>query len=263
MKGNTQNIIHQIFKVGSLEAVSVQQLEQLVEQYPSFGAGHYLLCKKLKLEGDFAYTRQAQKAALYFTNPFWLQWLLSYGQDKKTGELQAETAGVAQPLPEPAGALTAPTSQDHHQEQDMMDQIGKKAQQQAVNATLEIKEEALAFEPYHTIDYFASQGIKFVQETNPDDKLGKQLKSFTEWLKMMKRLPRISSEQDLQKDSDETIQQDAAHSIERREIVTEAMAEVLIKQGKLENAEEVYRKLSLLNPDKSLYFALRIEQLKE
>ena len=55
MKGNTQNIIHQIFKVGSLEEVSVQQLEQLVEQYPSFGAGHYLLCKKLKLEGDFAY----------------------------------------------------------------------------------------------------------------------------------------------------------------------------------------------------------------
>lgn len=48
---------------------------------------------------------------------------------------------------------------------------------------------ALTFEPYHTVDYFASQGIKFSQEELPKDKLGKQLKSFTQWLKTMKRLP--------------------------------------------------------------------------
>ena len=47
----------------------------------------------------------------------------------------------------------------------------------------------LSFEPYHTVDYFASQGIKLSQEDNTKDKFGKQLKSFTEWLKSMKRLP--------------------------------------------------------------------------
>jgi hypothetical protein len=50
---------------------------------------------------------------------------------------------------------------------------------------------ALAFEPYHTVDYFASQGIKLSQEEVTKDKFGKQLKSFTEWLKTMKKLPAV------------------------------------------------------------------------
>jgi len=40
------------------------------------------------------------------------------------------------------------------------------------------------------------------------------------------------------------------------------MAEVLAKQGMREKATEMYRKLSLLEPEKSAYFATRIEQLK-
>jgi hypothetical protein len=40
----------------------------------------------------------------------------------------------------------------------------------------------LSFEPYHTVDYFASQGIKAKEESKPKDKFSQQLKSFTEWL---------------------------------------------------------------------------------
>src|SRR5690606_843064 len=39
--------------------------------------------------------------------------------------------------------------------------------------------EELAFEPLHTVDYFASQGIKIKEEQLTNDKLGKQVKSFT------------------------------------------------------------------------------------
>jgi len=55
----------------------------------------------------------------------------------------------------------------------------------------------------------------------------------------------------------------AEHSIEDREIVTETMAEVWIKQGNRQKAIEVYDKLSLQNPAKSSYFAGLIEQLKQ
>jgi hypothetical protein len=121
--------------------------------------------------------------------------------------------------------------------------------------------EVHVFEPYHTIDYFASQGIKLTLEDNPPDKLGKQLKSFTEWLKVMRRLPQKENELVSDTVSERNIQTIAAHSIEGREIVTETMAEVLVKQGKLDRAADMYRKLSLLNPDKSSYFAAKIEQL--
>jgi hypothetical protein len=54
----------------------------------------------------------------------------------------------------------------------------------------------------------------------------------------------------------------AEHSIENRNVETEAMAEVWIKQGQPQKAIEIYSKLSLLNPAKSSYFALLIEELK-
>jgi hypothetical protein len=117
-------------------------------------------------------------------------------------------------------------------------------------------------EPYHTIDYFASQGIKLSLDENPSDKLGRQLKSFTDWLKTMRRLPQKNQEPVPDLAAEHQVRTIAAHSIESREVLTEAMAEVLAKQGMREKATEVYQKLSLLNPDKSSYFANKIEQLK-
>ena len=118
------------------------------------------------------------------------------------------------------------------------------------------------FEPYHTVDYFASQGIRLVLEENPSDKLGKQLKSFTDWLKVMRKLPQKNREIVPDIAAERQVQAIAAHSIERKEVVTEAMAEVLAKQGMREKATEMYRKLSLLEPEKSAYFAEKIEKLK-
>jgi hypothetical protein len=125
----------------------------------------------------------------------------------------------------------------------------------------ELSETELTFEPYHTVDYFASQGIKFVPEEKPADRFGQQLRSFTEWLKTLKRLPetdvKIPDEA-----SEEKVKQLADHSISKDEVVTETMAEVWLKQGNKEKAIETYNKLSLLNPDKSAYFASLIEQLQ-
>ena len=123
-------------------------------------------------------------------------------------------------------------------------------------------ETELKFEPYHTIDYFASQGIKYIPEEKPVDRFGQQLKSFTEWLKILKRLPQTEIAKISNNSSEEKIQQLADHSISEDEVVTETMAEVWLKQGNKEKAIEIYNKLSLLNPDKSAYFASLAEQLK-
>jgi len=120
----------------------------------------------------------------------------------------------------------------------------------------------LAFEPYHTVDYFASQGIKLSQEEIPKDKLGKQLKSFTEWLRTMKRLPATQINKTADTGSEMKVQHMAEDSIHESDVWTEAMAEVWIKQGNRQKAIEVYNKLVLLNPSKRAYFATKIENLK-
>ena len=121
--------------------------------------------------------------------------------------------------------------------------------------------EAMLFEPMHLVDYFASQGIKLSENILPGDKLGKQLKSFTEWLKIMKKVHVPDGDETAVK-ADSSVQVLAENSNADTGVLTESMAEVLIKQGKLAKAGEVYQKLSLLNPAKSTYFAAKIETLK-
>jgi hypothetical protein len=121
----------------------------------------------------------------------------------------------------------------------------------------------LAFEPFHTVDYFASQGIKVKLEDNSPDKFTRQLKSFTEWLKTMKKLPVTEvATPAINETSEKKIEQLAEVSLADSNVVTEAMAEVWIKQGNTQKAIEIYHKLSLLEPDKSPYFASRISDLK-
>jgi hypothetical protein len=159
------------------------------------------------------------------------------------------------------------------EEEDLMENIGipsdmllfpanEKEEQKSVQTFSANNAESIVFAPYHMIDYFASQGIKLVLEDQPSDNLGKQLKSFTDWLKVMKKLPAKHLPDITDEKEAERIRHFAAHSIEERDILTESMAEVLAKQGMYENAIALFQKLSLIYPPKSAYFASRIEQLK-
>ncbi|MBL7763974.1 MAG: hypothetical protein JNL23_11160 [Chitinophagaceae bacterium] len=121
----------------------------------------------------------------------------------------------------------------------------------------------LVFEAFHTVDYFASQGIKLKMDELPKDKFGQQLKSFTEWLKVLKKTTPTEIAKQVDKKTEEKVITLAEHSLENRDVVTEAMAEVWIKQGNRQKAIELYNKLSLQNPAKSSYFAALIEQLKQ
>ncbi|HMH32039.1 MAG TPA: hypothetical protein VK543_03360 [Puia sp.] len=434
MTGNTQHITQLLFGTQNLDEVSLDELRELVGEFPSFTAGHYLLSKKMKSSGHEGFLPETQKTALYFTNPFWLEWLL----DDKTSEAMAEPVSsaasaiheeipepleheplhvseqifpvdesaepyhepiqefnphvvteiiaeqpaavsevpetsafservqekmetvyisdekfpvdeeavhfhepiteenklvesppvlqqpepeveekpaaetIAQPHrthffwekefqakitePEPAADINQPEQEDqfpenpafllleteaHPQhEPELVENIEEKeVYDQPLTETIEekqidipetigssfakaLEDEELKFEPYHTIDYFASLGIKFIQEENPTDKFGKQLKSFTAWLKTMKRSSTSLLDTEMNAMTEATIQDIAEHSIEEKEVITEAMAEVLALQGKMDKAIELYHKLSLLNPSKSAYFAGRIEHFK-
>ena len=119
----------------------------------------------------------------------------------------------------------------------------------------------IPLEPYYTIDYFASQGIQLSEEEKLDP-LGRKLKRFTDWLKTMKKIhPDKSRPVESGDHADDTIRQGAEHSNDRTEVITEAMAEVYLKQGQKAQAAEIYRKLSLLDPSRSATFAAKIAEL--
>ncbi|MEO6230364.1 MAG: hypothetical protein ABJB11_05835 [Ferruginibacter sp.] len=152
--------------------------------------------------------------------------------------------------------------EENEDDEELLPEEGEPLNFKLILPEVNITEQTLSFEPLHTSDYFASLGIKLSGEIKPNDKLGKQLKSFTEWLKTMKKihndiLPETAAQTEI------SIQKLAENSNKEGEVLTEAMAEVLIQQGKAKKAIDVYKKLSLLNPSKTVYFAAKIDQLKE
>ena len=161
--------------------------------------------------------------------------------------------------PSDTTALAGQTEPDEHEK--MFRSI--KAMLDATTEEADADNTEIPLDPYYTIDYFASQGIKLDFEVNPQDQLGLKLKKFTHWLRHMKKLGPEDAKVEIENNEAEAdIRKMADSSNNAREVVTEAMASVLEKQGKKEKAIELYRKLSFLNPDKSTYFAAQIEKLK-
>ncbi len=132
----------------------------------------------------------------------------------------------------------------------------------AIVAVVKKEEPGFTFEPFHTVDYFASQGIKLQESKMGDDKLGQQVKTFTQWLRSMKKIY-VEEKKELDTNLEKAVVTMASESNQLTEVITETMADVLIKQGKLSQAIDLYRKLSLLYPEKSVYFASRIDELKQ
>lgn len=118
-------------------------------------------------------------------------------------------------------------------------------------------------EPLYKTDYFASQGIS-VLKNRPADGLDKKVRKFTDWLKEMKQSPTRAGVPQLNTTPEEEAQaaEKAASSLKNEPILTESMAEVLVSQGKNDQARGVYQKLSLLYPEKSTYFASKIDLLQ-
>ena len=112
-------------------------------------------------------------------------------------------------------------------------------------------------------DYFAAQGIEIDLSTIPQDKFTKQLRSFTAWLKVLKHPDATPNLSEMGEEQEKVITAIAEKANKTEDVITESMAEIWEKQGNNRRAIATYQKLSFIFPEKSVYFASRIEQLKQ
>ncbi len=149
--------------------------------------------------------------------------------------------------------------------------------------------------PIYTKDYFLQQGEKVSDEIpleinelrdnaaiEDEDKSLMVVMSFSEWLLHFKNTSEKQKEESkdqkalktmwqkeklaaaMEEENEEipeTVFEMAVNSISKEEgLVSESLADIYIKQGKYDRAIEMYRKLSLRNPQKSAYFAHKIDE---
>ncbi|MBS1781305.1 MAG: hypothetical protein JST70_18405 [Bacteroidetes bacterium] len=150
--------------------------------------------------------------------------------------------------------------------------------------------------PVYTEDYFLHQGMNVSNkipadiqtkegDTTDEDKQLMVVMSFSEWLVFFKnRKAREAEEAEDQKavktmwqkeklaaaleeeneEIPEKVFEMAVNSITKEDdLASESLAEIHAKQGRYDKAIEMYRKLSLRNPQKKAYFARKIEILQK
>ena len=290
---HNQALFESLFKRNFSDPGNKNFLEGITAAHPYFSPAQFYLLQRTD-EGTAAFEEQAGKTNIFFNNPLWLNFQLQQTEPETLKEATViagsapeiqEAENIVEPepvkvdLPVIENITETKTEPEPEFEPEpvmtelpVMENITKtepepEFEPEPLKIELKLPEEKNItddlplFEPMHMVDYFASQGIKLGEEVQAGDKLGKQLKSFTEWLKTMKKVHTVATAEETIK-TDLTVEALAEMSNTENEVITEAMAEVFARQGKTGRAMEVYQKLSLLNPAKSAYFAAKIENLK-
>jgi hypothetical protein len=235
-QSNINSILQQWTGHENLESISTAELEALVNDNAYSPSLQLLLSKKYALEGAAEYAHQIQKAVSYFPSALHFhQWLLNYTFEEAIA-----------PNEEKLNTLIS-------------EQLAQ-FQEPLVSEELEFEKET----PKLVKDYFEAQGIEIDLSSLPQDKFTKQLRSFTAWLKVLKHHEENSQNlAEMGEEQEKMIAIIAEKANNATEVITEAMAEIWIKQGNKRKAIDIYSKLSFIFPEKSVYFASQIELLKQ
>jgi len=262
---------------------AIQQLTNITEQFPNFAIAHLILARHLKANNSSAYQQQAQKTALFFPNIFWLKFQLEntfenskfstlpalqgFHFDHIKQEKETIPVNITQSTDDSVYVKDEVDENATETEAIVDSKIGKILEQQLANFNKPVDantELVIENEPFHTIDYFGSQGIKPTKiEQASIANLEHKVHKFTDWLKQMKRISSSPTDLGTTIEAEKLVSNIAEKSNKIDDIITEAMAAVYVKQGRIDKAINTYEKLSFLNPEKSIYFANQIKILKE
>ncbi|WP_298653081.1 hypothetical protein [uncultured Proteiniphilum sp.] len=223
-----------------LDASTLEELKEVVEEYPYFHTARLLYTKNLNLADSQGYEEELGRTAVLCNDRRKLFYLI---YREEYGKLLNKNDGIF------------PSRRDRTEEllESFLSSLGER---EMIEPTVENAELNLA-----TTDYFSYLGSLGGETGNPDQSGSQKLQhhdiidAFIEKAKSdILFVPKETIPADTR--------QDAEIKEEGGEFLTETLARIYIKQKKYEQALTIIKRLSLNFPKKSVYFAHQIRFLE-
>ena len=270
----TNKLIGYIERPETLHGEAVREIEHLAERYPYYSVAQCLLAIAYQNEGDSRYERQLRKAADSIADRNNLRMLSVLAQrrwEKRSTTADPGQETVSSPMPDDSFFKFVTSSEVTEREVDgvipekmfIIPEIDLSGTQEKLSAEL-----ALLEEKRKSLDELKAIIANRLRELEEEKRQKEQNEAVPQKKMSRKELidKFIAENPSISKPKAEFYNpiSVAQNSItDKGDIVSETLAKIYVKQGYFEKAISIYEKLSLKNPEKSIYFAAQIEQIKE
>ena len=246
---------------------NVQWVSSLVERYPFFGIGQCLLAIAYQNEGNADYDRQLKKAACAIPDRNRLRLFSILAKQRMTLPSEAVTEEAPQPdsFFRFVDSTTVKRSTDEAlipEKMFIIPEINLSSSPEELSAELALLDEKR--KSLDELKAIVAARLKAMEDEKQQKEDGTQPEKKLSRKELIDKF--IAENPSISKPKAEfynpiSVAQNSI--IDHGEIVSETLAKIYFKQGYFDKAISIYEKLSLNNPEKSVYFAAQIEMIKE
>ncbi|SDJ94046.1 hypothetical protein SAMN05421823_101476 [Catalinimonas alkaloidigena] len=254
---NKQKFIDLLEDPERIDEHDLELLEELATNFPYCQAAHVLIAKAAHDKGSMLAHQKLKKAAVYTTDRALLKRTLYHARPATFATTPDE---VVRALAQRAGAELGPEALEAEIAQAESPQ---RPQASPIPDLLEEISETPSVTPDTILTELEARPLREEGVAREEEPKRKPLR--VDQLDVIDRFilvnPRLTPNQ-----ADENASKDdlASESSRRNEnLVSENLAIILTKQGKINKAIEIYHKLMLKHPEKKAYFAARIDSLEK
>lgn len=259
----TQKINVWIQDPAHLQEVETNKLQQLAKEFPYFSIGQIFIALKEK---------KALTDALNMHNwhPVLSAVLQAKASDTYRKLVHAELKDDKQHQVNPDDITPELRAMDEHldaliqQNVNVPDYFSKKEMEAIVDQSSIVEDNTNAMHEENAVLVVMSyaEWLKFLTKKSIHQKEEEESKSALKALWQKEKLA-LALEEETDEIPEDVFEM-AVNSISKNEeMASESLAEVYIRQNKKQQAINMYKKLSLLYPEKNTYFAMKIEKLQK
>ena len=288
MSMNREQMMRYLDDPTLLNEKSLGELKEILEEFPFFQTAHMLYARNLLNEKSFRFTNQLKVVAASVTDRSMLYFLLnpkakrqtSLHEDKTVDLQQAATVPLVsekaeeEPQDSRIFELTDDTRHTQTVQESPSDHTLETAEEEEISteSTFDLLDFDLMDPSFYQLDEDINtlQGLSELSKSinhnakkssQPQEEEQNEQASKDNLIdKFLESKPKLSpsrNRQPLQEDFSERSAEDTD------EFMTETLAHIYVKQGYYEKAIKAFQKLSLKYPEKSVYFARQIEEVRK